>query len=478
MEDRFTPDAKKAQGTEPGLTEWQTGENSADRNTGSVDAPANLPQGQPRKAKKQRRGNGGYIALAIACLFIGIAIGSAITAVIAFTGQGMLDDTRKEAGIEDFFGDYFDRGNEPAQTPQPSQYEEPAETPREYVSRALPVFDGAPPTIYDAANPIPDIVEQATDGVVGVTSYASQEDYDSKQYSSYGSGFVISSEGYIVTNAHVIEDMEYVTINLTSGEEVNAEIVGSDSKLDVAVLKIEADELNSLAIGDSSNVRVGEFIIAIGNPTGDELAGTTTFGIISATARTTNIEGVSNDYLQTDAAINPGNSGGPLLNLQGEVIGITTAKALYAGYDEYGNAINAEGLGFAIPLDEAMKVVKQLISQGHVIRPGIGISVYEVNAAIAQEYNVPTGILVYTVTKNGPAHKADLRINDIIVECDSQPVENQEDFVRYVQAKGVGEVLAFKVWRDGEYMEIPLTVGDLNEMGNEILDNASADLFD
>ena len=465
MEDRFTPDAQNVQGGEEGLTERQAGENSAYRNTDSVGATAGPPYGQPPKVKKKKRGNGGYIALAIACLFIGIAIGSVLTAVIAFTGRGILDNTQDKSSIEDFFGDYYGHSEEPAQTPQPSQYEEPAETPREYVSRTLPDFDGVLPVISDTVNPIPDIVEQVMDGVVGVTCYASQEDYDSKLYSSYGSGFIISSEGYIVTNAHVIEGMKYVTINLTSGEEVDAQIVGSDTKLDVAVLKIDANGLKPLAIGISTDVRVGEYTIAIGNPTGDELAGTTTFGIISATARTTNIDGVSNVYLQTDAAINPGSSGGPLLNLKGEVIGITTAKTLYAGYDEYGNAINAEGLGFAIPLDEAMKVVAQLITEGHVVRPGIGISVYEVDATTAQKYDVPVGVLVYTVTKNGPAHKADLRINDIIVECDGQPVENQEDFIKYVQAKGVGDVLTFKVWRDGEYLDIPLTVGDLNEMG-------------
>ena len=214
-------------------------------------------------------------------------------------------------------------------------------------------------------------------------------------------------------------------------------------------------------------MRVGEFAIAIGDPTGRELAGTTTFGIIGATAREVNIDGRTNTYLQTDAAVNPGNSGGPLLNMAGEVIGITSAKTVTASYDEFGNAISAEGLGFAIPINDAMKIVSQLITHGYVLRPGIGVSIVTWDALSAQKYETVEGMLVYTVTKDGPADEAGLRPNDIIVEVDGTPVPTQDEFVAHVKAKTVGDTLELKVWRAGEYFDTTLTIGDLNTMGSE-----------
>ncbi|MBR5292216.1 MAG: trypsin-like peptidase domain-containing protein [Clostridia bacterium] len=438
---------------------------------------------KPRREKSKGNGAGGYVLTGVLCLLLGIAIGSGITA-LALSGikqaVGSIEEKAPSIGqdiedaLEDFFGDGFDfewrHGNQkPAQQEQSDEYQE--QEAREYITRELPEFDGVQPVITDTANPAPDIVEQVFDGVVGINTYSEYQGEFVQD--GYGSGFVVASEGYIVTNAHVIRGGDKITVTFSDQEEVDAEVVGSDSTLDVAVLKVEKSGLTPLALGDSDPVRVGEFTIAIGNPSGTELAGTTTFGIISATARSIHLDGRVNNFIQTDAAINPGNSGGPLLNMRGEVIGITTAKNIYAGYDEYGNSISAEGLGFAIPINEAMNVVCQLIENGRMIRPGMGIQVIGVDAESAEYYGIPEGILIYSVTRNGSAHKAGLKVDDIIVEYDGIAATTQDAFVEYVQTLSVGDVLHLTVNRSGESVKVDVTMADMNEMGDELVGGTS-----
>lgn len=437
----------------------------------------------PRRDKAKGNGAGGYVLTGVLCLLLGIAIGSGITA-IALSGirsaVGNIEEKAPGIGqdiedaLEDFFDGDFSFGwhygeQKPVQQEQSEEYQE--QEAKEYITRDLPEFDGVLPVIKDAANPVPDIVDQVFDGVVGINIY---EEYEGEMVpGGYGSGFVVSGEGYIVTNAHVVRGADKVTVTFSNQEEVDAEVVGADTTLDVAVLKVEKDGLTPLALGDSLPVRVGEFTIAIGNPSGTELAGTTTFGIISATSRSIHLDGRVNDFIQTDAAINPGNSGGPLLNMKGEVIGITTAKNIYAGYDEYGNSISAEGLGFAIPINEAMEIVCQLIENGRVIRPGMGVQVIGIDAESAEYYNIPEGIIIYSVTRNGSAHKAGLQVDDIIVNYDGIDVTTQEAFVEYVQSLFVGDVLHLTVIRGDKTMEIDVTMADMNEMGDELVGGTS-----
>ena len=439
--------------------------------------------GAAHREKAKGNGAGGYVLTGVLCLLLGIAIGSGITA-LALSGikqaVGSIEEKAPSIGqdIEDALEDFFDGGfdfewhygdQKPAQQEQNDEYQE--QEAREYITRELPQFDGALPVITDAANPAPDIVEQVFDGVVGINTYVEYQGEFVQD--GYGSGFVVSSEGYIITNAHVIRGGDKITVTFSDQEEVDAEVVGSDSTLDVAVLKVEKGGLTPLALGDSAPVRVGEFTIAIGNPSGTELAGTTTFGIISATARSIHLDGRVNNFIQTDAAINPGNSGGPLLNMEGEVIGITTAKNIYAGYDEYGNSISAEGLGFAIPINEAMEVVCQLIENGRMIRPGMGVQVIGVDAESAEYYGIPEGILIYSVTRNGSAHKAGLKVDDIIVEYDGIAATTQDAFVEYVQTLSVGDVLHLTVDRNGETVKVDVTMADMNEMGDELVGGTS-----
>ena len=416
---------------------------------------------QEQPQNPPRRGIGGYVVTAIVFTIIG-----ALLATILMPSLYDLEGTAQKPAPTLTPG----VSPEPVPTPEtqkPSESASPADTPKP-TSRPMPELDGESPVIGNSTNPIPDIVEQVSAGVLGVINYAYVREFGGTYVEqATGSAFMISTDGYIITNAHVVEDADAVAVTFADGTELDAEIVGMDKSMDVAVLKVEGENLHALKLGDSDAVRVGEFAIAIGDPTGRELAGTTTFGIIGATAREVNIDGRTNTYLQTDAAVNPGNSGGPLLNMAGEVIGITSAKTVTASYDEFGNAISAEGLGFAIPINDAMKIVSQLITRGYVLRPGIGVSIVTWDALSAQKYETVEGMLVYTVTKDGPADEAGLRPNDIIVEVDGTPVPTQDEFVAHVKAKTVGDTLELKVWRAGEYFDTTLTIGDLNTMGSE-----------
>lgn len=433
-----------------------------DQNTGNES-----PNGKP-----PRRGIGGYIVTAVVFTIVG-----ALLATILMPSLYEIDKLSEVPAASP---------SAPAATPKPEATVPPVEeseapeapkapsyTPNP-TTRPMPELNGDMPVIGDPANPIPDIAEQASAGVVGIINYTKLgalgiEFGDSLVEQGSGSGFVISTDGYILTNSHVVEDSHAIGVMFPDGTEEEAEIIGLDKTTDIAVLKIEKEDLYALKLGDSDKVRVGEFTIAIGDPTGRELSGTTTFGIISATAREMNIDGNTNVYLQTDAAINPGNSGGPLLNMAGEVIGITTAKTVTASYDEFGNAISAEGLGFAIPINDAVRIVTELITTGYVQRPGVGISIVEWDELAAAEYETPQGVLVYSVTKDGPADKAGLHPDDIIVEVNGEKTPSQSDFVAMVKAMRVGDTFSVKVWRAGEYFDATLEVADLNSLGNELV---------
>ena len=254
--------------------------------------------------------------------------------------------------------------------------------------------NGNPGIISGGENPIPALYNDVVDGVVIVRAYSSnrKSKYD---VIGVGSGFFISQDGYILTNAHVVKDAVSVWTVLHNGTEAKASIIGTDLKSDVAVLKIESKTpVKALRIGDSGSVVIGDFVFAIGHPTGEELSFTQTFGTVGAVGRSVLIDGISNTYIQVDAAINPGNSGGPLFNMKGEVVGINSAKTVVASYDENGKTISAEGLGFALPINDAMKVAEQIISEGGVSRPGIGVSVITIDEEMAAKFNVPQGVLV------------------------------------------------------------------------------------
>ena len=270
-----------------------------------------------------------------------------------------------------------------------------------------------------------------------------------------GSGFIISGDGRILTNAHVVEGADEVTVVLKDGRRFEGSVVGADPVTDVAVVKIAATELPTVKLGNSDNLVPGQWAIAIGNPLG--LNNTVTQGIISATGRSGSDIGVQDkrlDFIQTDAAINPGNSGGPLLNAQGEVIGVNTA--IIGG---------AQGLGFAIPIETAQRVANQLITTGRVEHPYLGVRMIELTPDIREEINQGNlgfnvnqdqGVLIVDVARNSPAARAGLRAGDIITEVKGVQIQNTNQVQDQVEATPLGKTLELEVNRNGQTQSITI----------------------
>lgn len=366
------------------------------------------------------------------------------------------------------------------ETPRPDASEQPAATddahgtvaptPERSVELPTPAPASGEPYLNFGAG-LNELYDENVAGVVVVNSYAGVP--RSSTHAGTGSGFFITDSGYILTNAHVVEDAVNVRITTYDGKTYDASIVGSDVKTDIAVLKApEEAVMKALTIGDSKNVRTGDFVLAIGHPTGEELSFTATFGMVGAVERSVTIDGVRNDYIQIDAAINPGNSGGPLFDMNGLIIGVNSAKTVVASYDEDGEAINAEGLGFALPINTAMDTAHAIIAKGGIVRPGIGLSTVFVEKEIADEYDIPQGALVYTVSEGGPAHQAGLYADDIITRVDGIEVTDNEALGAYIRTKAFGDRVEITYWRDGEYHTCILIIGDLNKIGSKVLDDA------
>jgi serine protease Do len=265
-----------------------------------------------------------------------------------------------------------------------------------------------------------------------------------------GSGFIITADGYIVTNHHVIDGAQKISVTLDSGKVYDATLVGSDSINDLAVLKIDGQDLPTVTLGSSADLEVGELAVAIGNPLG-ELSGTVTAGIISALDRSISIDGQTMYLLQTDAAINAGNSGGALFNSFGEVIGINTAKNAGTGI---------EGLGFAIPIDHAKPIIENLIQTGSTITPPqIGISIQDITAEMATQYNLPVGVYVAIVQDGSPAQKAGLQQGDVIIAVNGQETLTTESINAIKNKLAVGDTLTLTVVRQSKNIDIKVVLG-------------------
>lgn len=276
------------------------------------------------------------------------------------------------------------------------------------------------------------------------------------QAAAAGSGFILSADGYILTNYHVVEDSNSITVSLYDGTEYDATLVGCDESNDIAVLKIDAEGLMPVVLGDSDNLNVGDQVVAIGNPLG-ELTFSLTTGVVSALNREVTLSSnVTMNLIQTDCAINSGNSGGALFNLYGEVIGITNAK--YSSSSSSSEA-SIDNIGFAIPLNHVKNIVKSIIETGSITKPYIGVTVSSVSSE-AQGYGLPTGAAVRSVEADSPAAKAGLEENDIITEVDGTAINSSTELVNYVGEKTPGDELTFKVYRQGEELELTVTIGE------------------
>ena len=270
-----------------------------------------------------------------------------------------------------------------------------------------------------------------------------------------GSGFILTEDGYILTNYHVVEDSSAITITLYDGSSYDAELVGCDESSDIAVLKVEAEGLTPVVLGSSDDLQVGEGVIAIGNPLG-ELTFSLTEGVVSALNRDITLSsGVQRNLIQTDCAINSGNSGGALFNLYGEVIGITNAKYSSSGQGE----ASIDNIGFAIAIDEVRSMVEDIIENGYVTKPWIGVSVTAVSRD-SQALGLPSGAAVNSVTEDSPAAEAGLQKNDIITQANGQEIPDSSALVELVSDLQPGDELVLTVYRQGQTLEITVIVAE------------------
>lgn len=312
---------------------------------------------------------------------------------------------------------------------------------------------------------VPDIVKKVKPSVVGISSefvIDSGFSYLSGTSIGTGTGIVMSEDGYIITNAHVVVTSEYgtkitaqkVTVVLNDQSEYEAEIIGADTKTDLAVLKIDPKgvDLVPAEFGNSDELAEGELAVAIGNPLGFELYGSTTCGIISALNRTISTDNDSLSLIQTDAAINPGNSGGPLINSFGQVIGINSSKIV---------TTQVEGIGFAIPINEAKPIIDDLINKGYVSgRPLIGITGEDINQRTARYYDIPEGIMVRFIEPGSAADEAGVKLADIIVGIEGTAVKTMDELNNIKDKYSAGDTVTITVYRDGSELDLELTLGE------------------
>lgn len=308
--------------------------------------------------------------------------------------------------------------------------------------------------ITQVENPVVAIADVAGKSVVGVTvrSVSNTVFGGTSTSDSEGSGIIYTADGYIVTNYHVIENAisnqsiskVYVTLP-NSDEEIEASIIGADSVTDIAVIKIQKEGLSAATFDDSNNLKVGELVVAIGNPLGRELAGSITVGYVSALNRTLTSNGRTYKLLQTDAAINPGNSGGALVSSSGKVIGINTVKI---------GATDVEGIGFAIPSNIAKPIVDELIKNGKIVRPYIGISGISLDDNMAKRYNLVKGVYVAKIESSSAAYNSGIKVGDVIVKIDDKEITTKEELNEIKNSKNVGDTVKITVYRDGKNIEI------------------------
>ncbi len=385
-------------------------------------------QPAPEKKKKEKKGmtGGKVIALALCCALIGGIVGGIGSALL------LKDDNKTE------------------ELPENTNISNVLEGLRESTVIEVHQIDTSKQMttaeVY-AAN---------VNSTVGITTLVTTNywGYQSTSPAS-GSGFIYSDDGYILTNYHVVEGSNSITVSMYDGTTLDAQLVGYDENNDIAVLKVEAENLVPVVVGDSDNVNVGDPVVAIGNPLG-ELTFSLTAGAVSALDRqVTFSDGLVMDLIQTDCAINSGNSGGALFNLYGEVIGITNAK--YSGNSSSGATI--DNIGFAIPVNRVRSIVNSIIEKGYVVKPYIGVSIVDVSEE-TQSYGLPQGAAIRSVDEGSPAQSCGLQTNDIITHVNGESITSSSELKKYVTDSTPGDVLRLTLWRQGQTLEVDLTVGE------------------
>lgn len=391
--------------------------------------------GTPKPKKQRKKLSSIQIALialgsVAICLFVAVCV--LITALTAVTSSPSIEDDE--------------------QVVSQNNNEKKEESTDKNVQQNLPQLQTQAPTT-DALT-IPQIYQKVKDSVVGIIVTVNSNGQFSQ---GSGTGIILSEDGYISTNAHVVSGATTIKVVLTDETEYTAELIGADDKTDLAVLKIEKTGLTPAEFGDSESLVVGETVVAIGNPYGLELAGTVTSGIVSALNRELVIESTYMTLIQTDASINPGNSGGPLVNSYGQVIGITSSKIVTSGY---------EGIGFAIPISGATDIIGELIQYGYIKnRPLIGIYGSNLDETYAKIYSIPMGVYVEYVDPESDANAKGLKKGDIITAVDGVEIKSMAELDAQKNKHQPGESITLKVYRNTKYFDITIKLSE--STGNE-----------
>lgn len=385
--------------------------------------------------KKQKSGAKGIIAAAVACSILGGAVGAGGTyAGMKYFGT----QTAQSAAVE--------KTSEKTDSEKKSTQLLTAGDNKKNVTETV-VANGSLMTASE-------VYEKNVDSTVGITTSISTTNYFGYKTTAAasGSGFILSEDGYILTNHHVIEGANSITVTAYDGTTYDAELIGSDESNDIAVLKIDANGLTPVVLGTSDDIKVGDQVVAIGNPLG-ELTFSLTSGVVSALDREVTTEKATMNLIQTDCAINSGNSGGALFNMYGEVVGITNAKYSSGGNGE----ASIDNIGFAIPIDSVKSLVESLIEDGYITKPYIGVYVDNVSED-AVNYGLPKGASVKQIIEDSPAEKAGLKVNDIITEANGEEISSSNDLVKIVRKSEPGAKLVLKVYSQGEYKTVELLV--------------------
>ena len=300
-----------------------------------------------------------------------------------------------------------------------------------------------------------ELYSRCAQSVVGIRAdYADESGY------AWGTGIVVSADGLILTNQHVIDLATSATVTLSDGGEYPAKLVGEDVVTDIALLKIQAEGLVPAQFGDSGELQVGESVAAIGNPLSDRFTNSLTDGIVSAINRDVTVDGRQMTLIQTNAALNEGNSGGPLLNRQGQVVGVTNMKMV-----NYYSEVTVEGIGFAIPSTTVKTVVDQLLDRGSVVgRPGIGITVIPVDRTVSERFDIPRGLYVCDVERTSDAWAQGVRPDDIILKVNGLEVRSSSELIAIRDSLSVGDSLDVTLWRDGQQLRLSFRLMDQNEL--------------
>ena len=393
-----------------------------------------------RKKKEKKQGNRKALkGIVSAVLIIALVGGSCLATAFAVNNYWADKTGRMEAELEQKIGELMDR----------IERTEKDNAPTVIIGDSVSSTGGMTPSQVYAMN-VNSVVAISNRGVT-TNIYGQQT-----QTAASGSGFIISEDGYVVTNYHVVEGAQKLTVITYDGNEYVAALVGYDQSNDVALLKVEATGLDPVVLGSSEDLIVGDQVVAVGNPLG-ELTSTLTVGYISAKDRTINTDGTYNiNMMQTDAAINSGNSGGPLFNMKGEVIGITTAK--YSGSS--GSGASIEGIGFAIPVDDVKGILVDLREYGYVKGAYLGVSVISMDPAVAEAYGLPAGSKVSLVESGSCAEKAGVQVGDIIIGMGGQEVSGNSDLLSVLRKFSPGDTTTITVFRAGQELELSITLDE------------------